>query len=346
MAQYLGAGEKQNSSIAAFQAFLVTLFSWPVIMLLKPLAVMLFHVTAVPASQMEFQVQYLHILALGSVFMIMRHSLGCYFTGIGRTGIVMRATILAMVVNVILDYILIFGKLGFPALGVRGAAMATVSGAFSAVVVLLFCYFRRENREEFSIAGSFHFNWPIMKKLLYFGYPAGVELFLNFLAFAIMVSMFHSGGDVVATASTVMFNWDLVSFIPLLGIEIAVTSLVGRYMGARRPDVAHHAAISGIKTGIFYSITILVLFVTVPEFLVRIFSPDSFSSIFEEAVPVAVHMVRIASFYVLAEAVMVAVVGALRGAGDTHFTMVAFSGIALALSSHTVYSHIRSEAFD
>ena len=115
----------------------------------------------------------------------------------------------------------------------------------------------------------------------------------------------------------------MVSFIPLLGIEIAVTSLVGRYMGAKTPNVAHHAAISGIKTGIFYSIVILVLFVFVPELLVRVFHPVSPSSVFESAVPIAVSMIKIASLYVLAEAVMVATIGALRGAGDTHFTMIA-----------------------
>jgi multidrug resistance protein, MATE family len=137
------------------------------------------------------------------------------------------------------------------------------------------------------------------------------------------VALFHSRGDVAATATTIMFNWDLVSFIPLLGIEIAVTSLVGRYMGAGRPLIAHHAAISAIKTGIFYSIIILALFVFVPEWLVRIFHPEKPSEVFEMAVPVAVNMIRIASLYVLIEAVLVAIVGALRGAGDTHFTMLA-----------------------
>ena len=162
-----------------------------------------------------------------------------------------------------------------------------------------------------------------MKKLFRFGYPAGLELFLNFFAFSTMISIFHSQGNIAATASTIMFNWDLVSFIPLLGVEIAVTSLVGRYMGAERPQVAHRAAISGIKIGVFYSIVILVLFITIPEVLVRVFEPAGYSQMFESAVPVASNMIRIASIYVLAEAVMVALVGALRGAGDTFFTMIA-----------------------
>jgi MATE family multidrug resistance protein len=147
-------------------------------------------------------------------------------------------------------------------------------------------------------------------------------MFLNFLAFSTMIALFHSQGESVATASTIMFNWDLVSFIPLIGLEVAVTSLVGRYMGAGKPDVAQHATMSAIKTGIFYSIAILALFVLVPEWLVRVFQPDVPGEVFENAVPIAVSMIKIAAIYVLAEAVFVAVVGALRGAGDTHFTMI------------------------
>ena len=165
-----------------------------------------------------------------------------------------------------------------------------------------------------------------MKKLLYFGYPAGLEMLLNFMAFSVMIAIFQSQGDVVSTATTIMFSWDLMSFIPLIGIEIAVTSLVGKYMGAGRPQVAHRAAISGVKTGIFYSVVILIMFLTVPEYLVNFFHPETQSTVFDLSVPIAVNMIRIAAIYVLAESLLVAFVGALRGAGDTHFTMFASVG--------------------
>jgi multidrug resistance protein, MATE family len=109
----------------------------------------------------------------------------------------------------------------------------------------------------------------------------------------------------------------------LLGIEIAVTSLVGRYMGAGDPETAHRAAMSGIKTGIFYSVVVLVLFVFIPEKLAMVFRPQTHSLVFDQALPIATSMIRIATLYVLAEAMMVALVGALRGAGDTHWTMIA-----------------------
>jgi MATE family multidrug resistance protein len=321
-AQYMGAGEPQNSSRATFQGILITLVAWPVIIIAKPIVVSLFGWLHTPESQISYQIEYVSVLAWGSVFALMRHTLSCFFVGIGRTRIVMQATVAAMLTNVVLDYIFIFGKLGLQPMGIQGAALATVLGSVVATVILFTAYFGKRINIEFSISKSFHFSGVIMKKLIYFGSPAGLELFLNFIAFFFMVALFQSGGDVASTATTIMFNWDMVSFIPLIGIESSVTSLVGRYMGAGRPQVAHRAALSGIKTGIIYSAVILLLFMFIPRTLVLIFQPEVPDEVFNQAVPIAVQMVQIASLYVLVEAVMIALVGALRGAGDTHYTMM------------------------
>jgi multidrug resistance protein, MATE family len=322
VAQYYGAGKWSNSSKAAFQAILVTIAAWPVILILKPLVASFYYKMDLSAGQVAYQVQYLNILVWGGLFGMLRQTLGCYFTGIGKTKVVMVATLAAMILNVVLDYILIFGKLGLPAMGVKGAALATVSGGFAALVILLFVYFGRFNRANFNVMKSFHFDWRIMKKLLHFGYPAGLEMLLNFMAFFFMTMMLQSQGESEATATTIMFNWDLVSYIPLLGVEIAVTSLVGRYMGAGRPQVAHRTAISAIKTGIIYSLIIFALFLSIPEVLVRLFHPAISTKVFEDAVPIAKLMIQIASLYVLAQAIAVAMIGTLRGAGDTFYTMV------------------------
>jgi MATE family multidrug resistance protein len=160
-----------------------------------------------------------------------------------------------------------------------------------------------------------------MGKLWRFGYPAGVEMFLNLLAFNGMILIFHADGLVTATASTIMLNWDMVSFLPLLGLEIGVMSLVGRYMGAGSPDTAHRATLSGLKSGWLYSAVILVLFAVFPHSLVDVFRPPYDDPAFQAAVPTAVFMIRVASLYVLIEAVVVVLIGALRGAGDTFWAM-------------------------
>jgi multidrug resistance protein, MATE family len=321
-AQYLGAGEKHNSSRTAFQALIIALLAWPVILLAKPFVVELFGMLKTPESQIGYQEVYVSVLAWGSIFTLLRHTMSCYFVAIGRTKIVMGATVAGMLTNVALDYLLIFGKMGFEPMGIKGAALATISGSVVATLILFFAYLEKKNYREFYVGQSFRFSKQIMKKLLYYGSPAGFEFLLNFIAFFLMVAMFQSQGDVASTATTIMFNWDMVSFIPLLGIETSVTSLVGRYMGAGKPDIAQRAAYSGIKTGLIYSVVILGLFLFLPKTLVMVFRPETMSDTFLQAIPKAVSMIQIASLYVLVEAVVVAIIGALRGAGDTHFTMI------------------------
>jgi MATE family multidrug resistance protein len=320
--QYIGAGQKKMGAIAAFQAVIIAFIAYPLVLICRPLAHHYFDSVGLSPDQLHYQQIYFNIIIYGAIAAILRSSLGCYFSGIGRTKVVMFANMLAMVINLVLDYIMIFGKFGFPRMGVEGAAIATVIGGVSGLVVLIIAYIGPKNWHEYSLAGSFRFEPKVMRKLLFFGYPAGLELFFNFLAYNLLVSVFHSHGSVVATGTSIMFNWDLVSFIPLLGIEIGVTSLVGRYMGAGDPDTAHKAAMSGIKAGILYSVIILILFVAIPGALAMMFKPANPDEIFNQAFPIARSMIRLAALYVLVEAVMLAIVGALRGAGDTFYTMI------------------------
>jgi len=327
VAQYFGAGKKKESAKVVFQTVLIALAAYPVVLLCRPLGIKLFESSGLDPQQLVFQITYFNILIWGVILGLLRGALNSFFSGIGRTRVVMLSSLAAMVVNVILNYILIFGKFGFPALGVAGAAYGTILGSLSALVIVLSVYLRKANRQEYRIKQSLRFDRVVMGKLLRFGYPAGLEMFLNILAFNLIVMIFYSCGPTAATAATIMFNWDMVSFIPLIGIEIGVTSLVGRYMGAGKPAIAERAVGSGIKMGLVYSAVVLVLFLVFPETLVGIFRPNQSTAVFDQAFPVAVFMVRLACIYVLIEAMITALTGALRGAGDSFWAMALSVGL-------------------
>ncbi len=321
VAQHLGAKRKKECSIVLTQALIFSCLAYPLILVLRPSAYWLFSFMGIGAEQLGPQTAYLNILLYGSIISLARTSLSGFFTGVARTRIVMAASFAAMLTNVVMDYALIFGKFGFPALGIRGAAYATVFGGFIGLLVLVAAYFNERNRREYDVMTSFHFDRKLAGKLLRFGSPTGFEMCLNILAFNILVMMFHSLGPKTATASTIVFNWDFVSFFPLIGIEIGVTSLVGRYMGAGQPDKAHRSVMSGLKLGMIYSAFILIFFVGFPRILVDVFRPSAASAVFISAIPMAVFMVRLASVYVLVEAMLCVFIGALRGAGDTLWAM-------------------------
>lgn len=330
VAQNLGAGRKDRCAVAATQAFIVAILAYPVVLACMPLGELMFRATGIVPAQLAPQQEYYRILMFGTVLVLLRGSMSSFFSGVGRTRPVMVSAAVAMVVNIVMNYVLIFGKLGFPALGIKGAAIGTLCGSFAALAVLAIVYFRRVHRVEYGVLKSLRFDRELMRKLWRFGSPSGVEFFLNMLAFSLVVLLFHSYGVAVAAAVTITFNWDMVSFIPLIGVGIGVTSLVGRYMGAGKPDTAHRVTMSGLKLAALYSVVGFTAFCLLPEPLVSVFRPDEGGEAFADVIPLAVFMVRLVAMYVFADAVAMVFGSALRGAGDTFWTMV------ISVSGHWV----------
>ncbi|HQH80536.1 MAG TPA: MATE family efflux transporter [bacterium] len=328
VAQYLGAGRKNFCARVVAQALFIIAVGYPLIILCRPFAHFLFERSGISFEQLIPQKLYFNILIFGSVIGLLRMSLSSFFSGIGRTRVVMIAAFASMVANIFFNYVLIYGKLGLPAMGIAGAAYGTILGGCLGLIVLAAAYFRKNNRKEFSVAGSARFDREVMYKLLRYGYPAGLEMFLKIFAFNAIVMLFQSHSAMTATAVSIMFNWDMVSFIPLIGIGIGVTSLVGRAMGSGRPELAAASVISGLKLGSIYSAIILLLFVGLPDILVGVFSPSAGDiGTFVEAAPLAIFMIRVASLYVMVNAVIIVFISALRGAGDTFWAMCLTVGV-------------------
>lgn len=321
VAQYLGAGRKQDCARVTAQAMFISLAAYLPILACAPLVCRMFALMGVSPEQLAPQKIYFNIMVYGAIISLLRTCFSSFFSGIGRTKVIMTSSLVTLLINAVLSYIFIFGKLGIPSLGIAGAGYAVLLGGTSGLLILAAAYFSPKNWREFSLAESFKFDPGVIRKLLHFGTPTGLELFLTIVAFNGMVIMFHAHGLVTATAATIMFNWDLVSFVPLVGLEIAVTSLVGRFMGAGRPDTAHKAVMSGVKLGSVYSAVIFILFVGFPHALVNVFAPSASSDVFTRAFPMAVLMLRTASIYVLVEAMLIVFIAALRGAGDTFWAM-------------------------
>ena len=321
VAQYLGAGKKEKLTTVLVQACLIAVLAYPLVILARPLGHKYFDVMDIVNPQLSLQKTYFNVLVYTVIFSMLRNCLSSFFSGIGKTKIVMLGAVVAMLVNIFFNYVLIYGKFGFPALGITGAAVGTIIGGFSGFLVLLVGFFKLAKRYDYNFKGALCFESAIMKKLLRFGYPAGIEMFLNVLAFSIVVLIFQSHSPISATAASIVFNWDMVTFVPLIGVEIAVTSLFGRYMGAKEPDIAHKSAMSGLKIGWMYSAVIFSMFVFIPDVLAGVFRPDMSDGIYDKALPAAVFMIRAAALYVTVEAIFVVFIGALRGAGDTFWAM-------------------------
>lgn len=326
-AQYFGSNKKEMCSVVLTQSVLISLGAYPLLLLCKPLAHSVFGAMHISPEQLAPQIAYFDTLIYIILFSLIRNCFSSFFAAIGRTRIVMISSLVMLLVNVPLNYVLVFGKCGFPELGIIGAAVGSILSALISVFILLMAYLREPLRREFHFKTSLRFDRIVMQKLIRYGYPSGLELLLNMLAFTMTIAIFQSVSPAVATAITIVINWDIVSFVPLIGVEVGVTSLVGRFMGARKPETAHQTAMSGIKFGLCYSFIIFLFFMFVPNYLVQIFQPQETNQVFLDATPIAVHMLRMACLYVLIQVVMVTLAGALRGAGDTFWAMLLTVGM-------------------
>ena len=320
-AQYFGAGRKEKSALVVTQAALIALAGYPLILLCRPAVYFLFEKSGIGPEQLEPQVLYFNTIMWFCLFPLLRQTLSSYFTGIGRTRIVMVAALIAMAVNVLANYVLIFGHWGFPKLGILGAAIGTVMGAFTGLLVLLCAYCAPRHAKEFAVDKSLRWDTGIARKLLKFGTPPGMEMFLNLLAFDLFILIFHAVGPAAATASTVALNWDIVIYVPLIGLEMGITSLVGKYMGARDVPSAKRSVQSALWMGLVYAGAVVVAFTFYADILADVFRAPGEQPLFDQARPLAVFMLRCIMVYVGLQALYVVLIGALRGAGDTLWAM-------------------------
>ncbi len=327
VAQRLGAKKTSDCARVFMQSVYLSLISVPLLYLTIPLGHVAFGMEHLPADQLEYQKTYFNILMFGGIINLVRNAAPCFFSGIGEPKIVMKAAFVGMIVNVACNFVLIYGLGPIPALGVAGAAYGTLIGNLVSTIILFVKFFAKSCNSRFNTRSSFAFSWPLTRELLQKGIPSGVEMFLNMSAFQLMILMFHALGPDAATASSVMFNWDMVAYVPLMGLEVASTSLVGRYVGARDAAAATRSTYSGLKLGWGYSLIMGIFFVFLPGVLTDIFRPDVAEAsaeaiaIFDAARPMSIFMLRIATFYIFVEVLLVVYAGALRGAGDTVWVM-------------------------
>ncbi|MEZ5504050.1 MAG: MATE family efflux transporter [Halioglobus sp.] len=159
-----------------------------------------------------------------------------------------------------------------------------------------------------------------MRRYLRLGMPSGVESFMNISSFNLFLLLFQSYGVVQGAAMAIVFNWDMLSFIPMVGLNIGVMSLIGRFVGAGRMERANQVISSGFIAALGYAGTLAIGFLVFRATLVNVFATQdgNFPAIQALASNMMIGLVT----YMLADATILIAGGALRGAGDTRWIMV------------------------
>jgi MATE family multidrug resistance protein len=320
-AQYLGAGEPEKCPKVVTQGMIMTVMSIPFLTLITFLVAGVFAGMGHEPEQVGLERTYYLILMSGVLVTLAKVCISSYFAGIGRTHVVMICDVFGLLVNVPLCYVMVFGKLGFPALGIVGAGISTVTATLLAFLLFVAFYFRKEHRDKFAVMRSFSLDMKILRRFWRLGSPSGLELFLNVAAFNLFLLMFQSYGVAEGAAAAIVFNWDILSFVPMIGLNVGVISLIGRFVGAQDMTRVNEVMTAAFVVALGYSAALGVIYITFRYPLVEVFAPPSgdFTAIRELS---AFMMIGLSS-YVMADAIILVSGGVLRGAGDTRWLMVA-----------------------
>ena len=328
-AQYLGAGELAKCSKVVTQGIVITIMCSPFLVIITYFVSGIFENVGHDPIQVELEKTYYVILMLGVIITLTKTCLSSYFAGIGRTRVVMICDVCGLLFNVPLCYVMVFGKIGLPALGIVGAGVSTIIASLFACILFIVFYLRREHRDKFSVMSSFQIDWGVLRRFWRLGFPSGLELFLNVAAFNLFLLMFQGYGIVEGASAAIVFNWDLLSFVPMIGLNIGVISLIGRFVGANDMARTDEVMSAGFFLGIVYSAILAIIYITFRFPLVEVFSPPEGD--FSEIRDLSAFMMIGLSSYVIADAMIIITGGVLRGAGDTRWLMYASVGLHWAM---------------
>jgi MATE family multidrug resistance protein len=251
--------------------------------------------------------------------MLVMGAVNGFFSGRGHTWTVLGIEACGTGVNVGLALLLIFGRGGFPEMGIAGAGWATVIGSWASALLALALFFRRKYRDEFATLCGWRFERDLFGRLLKFGGPAGLQIFLDVLVFHLFTQLVGRLGPAALGATTLTVRFNMVAFLPMMGIGQAVSILVGQRLGADQPDLAERSAYTGIKWNFGYMCVVAAAYLLIPSTLVSAFENADDAKKFGEIAAVVPTLLACVAIYSLADAVNVTLAFALRGAGDTRF---------------------------
>jgi len=321
VAQYFGANDNAACGMATWQGVFFSLASYIAIVMFIPLGPPIFQWGGHPSEIIELEVRYFSILMWGGGLIPLQSALAGFFTGRGDTKTTMMANMIGNGVNAVLDYGLIFGKWGLPEMGLTGAALATVLASIVPVAILTGLFLKRENNKRFA-THRVRFDAPLFKKLLRYGVPAGLQFFLDIGCFALFVIIVGRLGEVELAVTNIALSIDMLAFMPVIGISIATSTLVGQSMGRKEPDLAEKTTYSALMMALAYMGFMAMIFVLFPGPLLGIFKTRGKEvQDFSVVLRYGRYLLIMVAIYSLFDALGIVFSAGLKGAGDTRFVM-------------------------
>ncbi len=316
VAQSIGAGDKQRARTCAVQGMLFALVSISVVaIMLCLLAVPALSVFDPEPDVLKTGVRYMRIFVIGLPAVGLMMAAGAALRGAGDTRSPMIVAVMVNILNVLLSWILIYGNLGFPAMGVIGSAIATVIAQWTGAAIAFWTITSNRSILGLNLRGPWRFCREELRQVLRIGLPASGESFAWQAASVILTFYVTSFGTKALAAHQIGLNAESLSYMPTAGFEIAATALVGQSIGAANTYMARRY--SRELTMISMTITIFTagLLFFLPQPIMSLLTSDP------EVIVLGAIYLRIMATAQIPQQVSSVMKGALRGNGDTRTPM-------------------------
>jgi multidrug resistance protein, MATE family len=255
---------------------------------------------------------------------------GALFNGQGKTKIVMLVNIGAVILNIILAYALILGKLGCPKMGITGAGIAATASCWAMVLVFGILMRQKKYWEGCHLRSTWRHDTELMGRMIKFGTPNGLPMLVESITFHTLVKLVVGFGVLKAAASSMVLSINQLAHFPLVGLGIACSILVGQRVASGRQAQAKVAIHSALIVGLVYCSLFVVLYLLIPDHVItfhREMMPKD--AAFYSIRGTAVILLRLAGLYLIIECIQLVFSGAIKGAGDTWFVLKTIIVVAI-----------------
>jgi MATE family multidrug resistance protein len=287
-----------------------------------------------PAVQAEMA-DYMTIRMFSVAGVVAVEGLGNWYGGLGNTWMAMIASTLTMCSDLFLNWVLIYGNLGAPEMGVDGAALSTTIGSYVGFLFLAIMFWRRRGTPNVPRGERKPLSFSEFRRVVRFGLPNGVNWFFEFAAFQVFVNFVLAGlGDDTVAALNVVIAINSVSFMPAFGLASAGAILAGAAIGAGDRDAVWPHVKTTLLCAMVWMGFIGVFYFVIPDHLLALFDSEGDSP---KLVEIGIVMLGISAAWQLFDAISITLSETLRAAGDTTWTAGARLVLAWAVFMPSAY---------
>ena len=318
VARNKGTNDSKQANLVVRQGLLFTFCATIILSILgfifaKPMVIFMGSTEAIVT---KWATQYLQIQMIGFLSFALTSTVTASLRAVGDSKTCMIYNLIANVVNVIFNWLLIYGNLGFPELGVAGASLATVLGQVVAFIIAFIVIIRGNGFLKLEFKLGFKPDKVVLGNMVNIGLPAMVEQLLMRAGMIIFAKTVASLGTTAYATHQVCMNIQALSFMTGQAFAVSATTMMGQSLGKRRTDMAQAYCSRTRKVGLVFSLLLAVVFILFGGEIVGLYNSDP------EIIRIGGQIMLFVAFLQPFQSSQFIIAGGLRGAGDTKATAI------------------------